>query len=100
MQHSTVLKKAEIGIYNENETRNILPVIEKKYFKKLDTKYYISNDIKKLVTFKKHDLIMDEYEKDFDLIVCRNVVIYFKNEAKKEIFRKFSNSLKVGGFYL
>lgn len=95
---STVLKKAEIGIYNENETRNILPVIEKKYFKKLDTKYYISNDIKKLVTFKKHDLIMDEYEKDFDLIVCRNVVIYFKNEAKKEIFRKFSNSLKVGGF--
>ena len=50
-----------------------------------------------MINFKKHDLILDIYEKDFDLIVCRNVVIYFKKEIKDEIFQKFSNSLKKGG---
>ena len=50
-----------------------------------------------MVRFKKHDLILDNYEKDFDLIVCRNVIIYFKNDVKKEIFKNFSNSLKKGG---
>lgn len=94
---STIIKKAENGIYNENEVRNVLPLIEKKYFRKVSTKYHISEDIKSLVKFKKHDLIVDEYDKNFDLIVCRNVIIYFRNEVKKEIFEKFSNSLKVGG---
>ena len=50
-----------------------------------------------MVKFKRHDLILDDYEKGFDLIVCRNVIIYFKNEIKKEIFEKFVDSLKKGG---
>ena len=51
----------------------------------------------KAKTFKKHDLILDRYDKDFDLIVCRNVVIYFNNDVKQEIYKKFSESLKKGG---
>ncbi len=50
-----------------------------------------------MVTFKKHDLILDNYEKDFDLIVCRNVVIYFNQDIKDNIYKKFSESLKKGG---
>ena len=50
-----------------------------------------------MVTFKKHDLILDNYEKDFDLIVCRNVVIYFNQDVKNTIYKKFSESLKKGG---
>jgi chemotaxis protein methyltransferase CheR len=50
-----------------------------------------------MVNFKKHDLILQDYEKDFDLIVCRNVVIYFNQNVKDEIYKKFSASLKKGG---
>lgn len=50
-----------------------------------------------MITFKKHDLILDSYDNGFDLIVCRNVVIYFNNDTKNEIYKKFSNSLKKGG---
>ena len=50
-----------------------------------------------MVTFKKHDLILDSYEKDFDLIICRNVVIYFNQDVKDAIYQKFSSSLKKGG---
>ena len=49
------------------------------------------------MTFKRHDLILDPYEKDFDLILCRNVVIYFKDEVKQMIIEKFIESLKPGG---
>ena len=68
-----------------------------KYFRINDDKYYIDDKIKKMVSFKKHDLILDRYETGFDLIVCRNVVIYFNNDVKQEIYKKFSDSLKKGG---
>ncbi len=94
---STILNKARAGIFNENEIKNIDSNLLSKYFTKDDSKYIISPSIKSMVTFKKHDLILDSYEKDFDVIVCRNVVIYFKQEIKDKIYQKFSQSLKSGG---
>lgn len=94
---STILAKAKLGEYVQGEMKNISEDYKRKYFKPLKDKYVIDSKIKSIVTFKKHDLILDNYEKDFDLIVCRNVIIYFKNDVKKEIFKNFSNSLKSGG---
>lgn len=94
---STILAKAKAGVYTNVEMKNVKKNIMDKYFTKQETKYLISQEIKSLVTFKKHDLILDRYESDFDLIVCRNVVIYFKNEVKAEIFKNFSKALRPGG---
>ncbi|MGL5477522.1 MAG: CheR family methyltransferase [Clostridium sp.] len=94
---STILAKAKAGVYTNVEMKNVKKNIMDKYFTKQETKYLISPEIKSLVTFKKHDLILDRYESDFDLIVCRNVVIYFKNEVKAEIFKNFSKALRPGG---
>ncbi|WP_194192253.1 CheR family methyltransferase [Clostridium chrysemydis] len=94
---STILAKAKAGVYTNVEMKNVKKNIMEKYFTKQETKYLISPEIKSLVTFKKHDLILDRYESDFDLIVCRNVVIYFKNEVKAEIFKNFSKALRPGG---
>ena len=47
--------------------------------------------------FKQHNLLKDTYPEKYDLIVCRNVLIYFTEEAKDEVFRKFNASLKPGG---
>lgn len=94
---STILKRAKDGLFVENDIKNVDKHMLDKYFVKNDGKFIIDKNIKDMVTFKKHDLILDKYEKDFDLIVCRNVVIYFKNEVKKEIFLRFNDSLKSGG---
>lgn len=94
---STILKKAKEGVFGETDVKNIQKSIIDKYFVQEDKKFILDKSIKSMVTFRKHDLIMDDYENDFDLIVCRNVVIYFKNDVKKEIFKKFSNSLKKEG---
>jgi len=93
----TILARAKAGEYTQNEMKGVNNSDLSKYFAIRDDKYYIESKIKNMVTFKKHDLILDRYDSGFDLIICRNVVIYFNNDIKQEIYKRFSNSLKKGG---
>lgn len=94
---NTILARAKLGEYTITEVKNIKEPEINKYFSVNNGKYLIDNTIKSMVTFKKHDLILDNYEKDVDLILCRNVVIYFNSDIKDIIYKKFSESLKKGG---
>lgn len=94
---ATILEKAKAGEYSYADVKNVKKEFISRYFKIAGDKYIIDSGIKDMVTYKKHDLILEVYEKDFDLIVCRNVVIYFNQDVKDEIYRKFSASLKKGG---
>lgn len=93
-----VLEKAEVGLYNEKSIASVPAEFKEKYFNKIGEKnYQISDEIKKRVEFKKHNLLKDTYPKDLDMIVCRNVVIYFTDDAKNQIYTKFNDSLKQEG---
>lgn len=92
-----ILERAREGIYNENELKNVSDQMITQYFTKEGKKYHLKPIIKDYVRFSKHDLLLDPYEKNIHVIVCRNVMIYFKEEAKSEIYRKFSESLVTGG---
>lgn len=92
-----IIAKAKEGKYTNVEIKSMDRKYLDKYFRKVDDKYVIDEKIKSFVTFKRQDLILDKYDSDFDLIVCRNVLIYFKDEVKNEIILKFVNSLKEGG---
>lgn len=94
---STILNKAKEGIYSAAEIKNVSETNLNKYFTKSGDKYIINNNIKSMVTYKKHDLILENYERDFDLVVCRNVVIYFNSDVKDKIYQKFSDSIRPGG---
>lgn len=94
---NTILGKARKGEYNEAEVKNVKEEDLREYFSKEGKNYFIKDNIKSMVNFKKHDLICDKYEQDFDLIVCRNVVIYFNNDVKRTIYENFAKSLKPGG---
>lgn len=94
---NTIIERAKNGEYVDSEVKNVKNEYLDKYFTKKDDKYIISSKIKRWVTFKKHDLILDNYESNFDLIICRNVVIYFNQDIKDKIYKKFSESLKTGG---
>ena len=93
---NTILAKAKKGEYTNAEIKNVKSDELDKFFEKRDDKYYIDDSIKSMVTFRKHDLILDSYESNFDLILCRNVVIY-NNDVKEKIYMKFAESLKPGG---
>lgn len=92
-----IMAKAKEGKYSNIEIKSMDKKYLDKYFTKEDDKYIVDSKIKSKVIFKKQDLILDKYDTDFDLIVCRNVLIYFKDEVKNEIIRKFVSSLRSGG---
>ena len=90
-----VLEKAKLGLYNEKSLKGLPKQYIDKYFTKVnDRTYQISDKIKKCVDFKEHNLLKDPYPTNCDIIVCRNVLIYFTEEAKEEVYKKFNASLK------
>lgn len=92
-----VIAKAKVGLYAEKSVESVPADLKSKYFTKVGPSYKISDEIKARVDFKEHNLLKDTYPTDYHMIVCRNVLIYFTEEAKDEVFRKYYNSLAKGG---
>lgn len=99
-----VLKVAEAGIYADEKTKGIAPAILKRYFQMGTGKSVgyvrIKNDLKKMITFKRFNL-MDPFQvrNDFDIIFCRNVMIYFDKKTQNNLVNKFYDALKNGGYF-
>lgn len=91
------IEKAEAGIYQKNALKDLPTLLYKKYFTEKQGLYHIDAKIKKMVSFKKHNLLADTYPKNVHLIICRNVLIYFTDEAKEHIYLNFSSSLRQNG---
>ncbi|MDX8364853.1 protein-glutamate O-methyltransferase CheR [Cytobacillus sp. IB215665] len=94
-----VIRRAKVGVYPERSLMEVPEEIKRKYFSKDRAYYKLSDEIKSAVNFKKHNLLSDQFENNFDLIVCRNVLIYFTEEAKDHLYQKFSNALQTGGIF-
>ena len=92
-----VIAKAKVGLYSEKSIAAGPEDFKKKYFTKIGLSYQISDEIKSRVEFKEHNLLENNYPRDYHMIVCRNVLIYFTEEAKDEVFRKFYKALTPGG---
>jgi len=92
-----VLKQAKDGLYKQNDFASTPPEILKKYFTPLNNGYQINDPVKRQVTFQSQNLLTDRFQTSYDFIACRNVVIYFTDEAKEILYRKFTDSLRPGG---
>ncbi len=93
-----ILSKAKLGLYADKSIVGVPAEFKTKYFEKVGTSFRIKDEIKSHVNFSKHNLLLDKYDTGYNMIVCRNVLIYFTEEAKDEVFRKFFNSLVPGGY--
>ena len=92
-----VIAKAKLGLYADRSVAAVPADLKMKYFTQVGPSYKISDEIKARVEFREHNLLKDTYPSDCHLIVCRNVLIYFTEEAKEEVFVKFQKNLKPGG---
>ncbi|QZT32714.1 protein-glutamate O-methyltransferase CheR [Caldalkalibacillus thermarum TA2.A1] len=91
------LSKARQGIYPARAVKEVPAPYLKTYFRQLNGLYYLSDEIKNRVLFKRQNLLSDPFGTGFDLIMCRNVMIYFTDEAKDLLYQKFSKALNQGG---
>lgn len=96
-----VVDKAKDGIYSQFEAQRGLPIqMLMKYFSPLpDTSWQIKSDIRSMVQFKLQNLLVDYGSLGrFEIIFCRNVLIYFDDTTKAQITDKMAGSLTSGGF--
>ena len=97
-----ILQKARAGEYSGLTLRNTKADILAKYFIKSGDIYRIKPEVKSIIKFT-HLNLNDERRiammNNFDVIFCRNVMIYFSDEVKKRLVRGYYNALKPGGFF-
>lgn len=99
------IANARKGVYGTNAMRLVDRAHRDAYFKELkksgmDERYAISDEIKNMVSFGYHNLMEDEYPSGFDVILCRNVVIYFELETTVKVMSRFYSSLNDSEYLL
>ncbi|MFC7370515.1 CheR family methyltransferase [Fictibacillus iocasae] len=92
-----VLKTAEKGFYFEKAVSEAPKEVVDQFMEKVDFGLKVKDSLKKHLSFKRQNLLADDFASGFDLIVCRNVMIYFTEEAKDVLYKKFAAALKKDG---
>lgn len=86
--------------YDKNYTQFNPSGSLKKYYKVINDSGQMDTTLIKHVSFEHHNLIAGAFTKQYDIIFCRNVMIYFDANAKLRLFDKFHASLKPGGLFI
>lgn len=92
-----ILQQARKGHYKENNLKQVPRDTLTRYFQKHGDKYALSPSILERVEFHEQDLLSARFSPGWDLIVCRNFMIYLGNEVKDKLIKKFVAALKPGG---
>lgn len=96
---SDMIKKAKSGIYSQFEVQRGLPIkILLKYFSKVGSDWQLNAELRNMVQFKRHNLFEDYRSLGcFDIIFCRNVLIYFDSQARGQILDRMAGVLAPDG---
>jgi chemotaxis protein methyltransferase CheR len=97
------LAKAREGEYREGSFRETPPELRARYFKERDGAYVLSPDVRQHVYFTRMNLLEPARFAllgALDVVLCRNVIIYFDRETKKRVIESFGDRLAPGGYLL
>src|SRR6476469_1169033 len=101
-----VIKKAPQGVYSDWSFRLVDPQIQKQYFHQRQNDWEINLELRESVNFSCLNLITDEFPNiyqniyNIDLILCRNVFVYFEHKYISLVLKKFSKTLRPGGYLI
>jgi len=93
-----ILEQARQGRYHSDAVRHVSKERLSKFFEQAGSNFVLKEEVKKMVDFRRHDLLTQPFEDGWDLIVCRNVSIYFTRAAQDQLNGKLTRSLAAGGF--
>ena len=95
------LDKARKGLYDAASLSTLSPTDVKIFFERKDNgSFSVKNNLKKMIIFKKHDVVDGQSLGKFNLIVCRNVSIYFTKNLQMRMYRRFYEDLLPGGYLI
>lgn len=93
----TILAQARASRYTEAQMLGVSNARRSRFFRHDGDDWEVRPELRALVTYRRHDLLRDPCDTGFDLIACRNVVIYFTEEAKSQLYKRFAAALRPGG---
>jgi chemotaxis protein methyltransferase CheR len=92
---------AQRGLYPSAIKKEMDPYYLMEYFNRLEEEYEVKPEIKALITFRLFNLMeLFPFQDTFDIIFCRNVMIYFNAEIQQKLVQKFYEALTPGGLLL
>ncbi len=89
---------ARRGLYSENLLKSVPPEYRERFFERVDQGYRISKTLRQMVIFGQQDLSRSAPFPRIDLVLCRNVLIYFTPELQEYVLNQFAFSLSPNGY--
>ncbi len=94
------LEKAPWCSYDKRALRKMAPHLLFKYFTRFEDRYVLSDRVRALVSFKYHDIVSGIQKRGMDLVLCRNLLIYFERELQEKVLANLHTALNPGGFLI
>lgn len=103
--NAEILREARAATYETSKTTDIAEELEPldeygEYVDHEENSFTVRERATEMVEFEQHDLIRGEPKRDFDLVFCRNLLIYIDTEYKAPIFETIRDSLRDGGYLM
>jgi chemotaxis protein methyltransferase CheR len=97
LDRGALAKARARGPYTADDVHNLTPAQRQRYLEPGGPPYTLRPSLSRHIEFREHNMLEDPFERGFDLIVCRNVVIYFTQDAKTVLYQRFQQALRPGG---
>lgn len=94
---ASAIETARAGVYSKDKLESLSEAQREKWFVATDDGFRVRPDLREQVVFSVHNVVKDPPFSNLDLIVCRNVLIYFAADFQTIVFSQFAHSLKLGG---
>ena len=95
-----ILEKAESGIYSDHQITGVPSGMRGKYLKSDGANFSVTPAVRRMIRFRELNLLRDwPMRTQFDVIFCRNVVIYFDTETQDRLWPRFQQALKPDGWF-
>lgn len=97
LDRSALAKARAGGPFTVEDIQNVSAIQRSRHFQAGGPPFYTTESLRGRIQFCEQNILTDDFESNFDLIICRNVVIYFTEAAKTALYRKFAAALRPGG---
>jgi chemotaxis protein methyltransferase CheR len=97
LDRGALAKARARGPFTAQDVQNVSEEQRARHFEPGGPPCFVTHNTAQRIQFREHNLLVDDFEGSVDLIICRNVVIYFTNAAKDALYQKFRSALRPGG---
>jgi len=89
-----ILDRAQLGEYDAQRLSEVPEAVRERYFERIEsTRFRLNKEIRSQVSFRQHDVLKEMDYPSADLVLCRNVMIYFSREEQSKILERFARAL-------